>query len=258
MAESKTQAKKDEEFHKNAEDYIHTKTEELSKAIKHFDALKAKMKEILNNLSSKKMSSLKVQENPELQNFFATIFEIFYKEKKEAFDWSKFKANAIVKDKCDDFSVRLSTFDFITLNDDLLQKLDQIKTNKVILDIINKDKNAENLLDILDYLEYVPEAFKTANTIDELEKGIKKIKAEDPIRAVRSVALKNKVEVLNADLQFLEENDKNFNKFVNEFGDHLRQFDRVTDAYKKHRTELHQNVITPINNIQAVPKNIYA
>jgi hypothetical protein len=257
MEESKQNSKKDGEFSDKAEQFIQSNTEELAKKIKHLDALKTKMKEVLNNLNPKKLSDLKVNESSDLKEFFSTIFEIYYKGKKEAFDWSKFKTNAIIKDKCDDLSVRLCTLDFGALTEEKLAMIEKIKSSNSINKFASEDSKGENILDLLDYFEFVPEACKTQKAIEEIEKNIKKIKSDAPVRQVRAVYLKEKAELINSDIKFLEENDKKYTKFIEEFTTHCKKFDQVSDGYKQHRSGLMKNVVEKYNQVQAVPTKIY-
>lgn len=180
------------------------------------------------------------------------------KKRTEEFDWPRFKQHAIVKDKCDEFIVTLCNIDFATLDEDALAKLDKIKNNPSITKFANEDVKGENLLDLLDYLEFVPEAAKTQKAINELEKNIKKIKTDAPIRKERAIYQKDKAEKLDQDIKFLDEYDKKYAKYISDFTEHLNSYQKISEEYDQHRNFMIKNVIEKYNQIHSVPTKLYA
>jgi uncharacterized protein YoxC/Skp family chaperone for outer membrane proteins len=255
--QSRAGSKKELEFADKAEQFIKAKTDELTKKIKHNDALKAKMKEVLNGLVPKKVAKIPVDQHRELQEFWSTLFSIFYKGKPEEFSWERFKKTAIVRDKCDDFSVRLVSIDFANFDERMVADIEKIKADKWINKYANDDPNGENILDLLDYLEFVPETIKTQQTIKELEREIKKITMDAPTRKVKGNYLKSKVDMLTSDIDYLKQCNDKYSEIFTEFGDLQDKFSGQSHLYSSHREEFNAKVINEYDKIRRVPANIY-
>mmetsp|Transcript_22996 Transcript_22996/g.19961 ORF Transcript_22996/g.19961 Transcript_22996/m.19961 type:complete len:148 (+) Transcript_22996:214-657(+) len=128
-AKYEVDAKNDEEFSDKAKGVMEQKTNGLVQKRKHLDALKSKMRGLLNNLNAKKLSKLPVDSNENLQKFFRLIWDIYYAKdytksaNTVAFDWKNFKKHAFLKDKCDDFVTRLVQIDFAALSANQIEEI---------------------------------------------------------------------------------------------------------------------------------------
>ena len=196
---SELQLKKDIEFASNSDKFIAIAKEDLDKKKKHFEAVRTSMRTAITNVNSKKLSDLKVQENPHLLDLFKTLFSVLYKVGKDEFDWVKFKKNALIKDKCNDFISRASNLDPLEVPKEKLEYLNVIHQDEWLKKFASEDPKGDSVLDILDYLEYIPECVKTEIEIADLEQNMKNIKRD-------AITRKYKVEILTKKIKILEEN----------------------------------------------------
>jgi len=255
---TESQLKKDTEFVTNSDKYLNAAKDELLKKKKHLDTIKTSMRTAIASVNSKKLSELKVQENPSLLKLFRILFSVLYKAGMEEFDWSKFKKTVLIKDKCDDFISRAAALDPLEVPKPKLDELTAIKQDEWLKKFVSEDPKGDSVLDIMDYLEYIPECVKAETDILEIETNIKNIKRDAVTRKARIDISKKKIEILEENYNYLNESYKKISEhkvWVQELTvqvqDKLDELDRFS---RKIVQEIHEAYD---NNIRKVPDRCY-
>ena len=252
------QLKKDVDFATNSDKYILTAKEDLDKKKKHFEEVRTSMRTSITNINSKKLSDLKVQENPSLLNLFKTLYSVLYKAGKDEFDWVKFKKNALIKDKCNDFISRAGNLDPLEVPKEKLEYLNAIKQDDWLKKFMTEDPKGDSVLFIMDYLEYIPECVKTEIEIADLEHNMKNIKRD-------AITRKYKVEILTKKIKILEDNYDHlaelFKKIMENKPWVLELMKQVEEKYEElgiYANKLTQEIYEIYDkDIQKVPNSLY-
>ena len=252
------QLKQATDFVTNSESYLNIAKEDIDKKRKHIEIAKKSMRTTMANLDGKKLSELKVQENPSLLNLFQTLYGVLYKAGKDEFNWAKFKKNALIKDKCDYFISKASNLDPLEVPKAKIDTLNSINQDEWLKKFVSENPKGDIVLDIMNYLEYIPECAKTIIEINELEQNTKKIKKE-------LITRKYRVEILSKKLKILEDNYSQLTelhmKIMENKPDVLKLMGKVDE--KSEELNLHsKKMIQEIHNvydkdIQKVPSSLY-
>jgi len=255
--EARAKAAKDQDFFNKSEEFIKAKTEDIIKKNKFLDELKNKMKDCFTTLTAKKMAALKVKETPALNNFFTVIFQIFYKDSKETFDWSKFKAVAFTSKNFDDFSNRLVNADFVSITQEQMESLAKLKEDQGLNDYAKSKKEGEPLLHLINYLEFVGDVNRTQLELTRLHDEISRIKADAPNRNNSSKMEAGWANALQENIHYLDSLNTRVVKTAEQFGDEVKRTNEMADAYEQHKKELRQLVNEQYGPVQNVPTSIY-
>ena len=227
---AKAKAVKDADFAKNSEKYLAAKKDELSKQRKQFDALKTNMRQSLSDINYKRLERLEINEH--FLKIFSTLYDVLYlssnspaDKPRESFDWAKFKAQAIIKDRLDDFKAKAAAMDFSELPEEKIAALKALISDPDIKQLIEKDIKAEPILEIYDFLDCIPAYIQSSQEIKTLQNNVSQIKRDTVTREI-------KVETSKLKSQDIEDLLKHLDSL---------SIDEIDSKLNIHLAELHQN-----------------
>jgi len=255
--EAREKAVKDQDFYNKSEEFIKAKTDDLVKKNKFFDELKGKMKECFTPITAKKMAALKVKENPSLNNFFTVLFQTFYKDSKDPFEWNKFKSVALKSKNFDDFSNRLINADFASFTDEQLETLVKFKDDQGLNDYAKHKKEGEPLIHLINYLEFVGDVTRTQGELTKLRDEISRIESDAPRRKDRAKMEAGWAETLHDNIQYLDALNTRLVKSAEKFGDEVKRTNEMAEAYEQHKNQLRQTVNQEYGSVKNVPPTVY-
>jgi len=255
--EARAKATKDGDFSKNAEEFIRSKTEDLIKKNKYLDELKGKLKESLAAVDAKKIAKLKVKETPALNTLFSALFTFYYKDAKEAFDWSKFKKEVVEKDALDDFQARLVNADYTIYTPEEINGLVALKDDPAIKDFSTGKKEGAPVMELLVFLDYVGETAKVQGEINRLQDEIHRIKEDAPRRAEAAKTEANWAEVLQDNITHLDSLNSRVVDSAKPFGNEVERTNQMVGLYEAHKNQVRDFINKEYSSIQRVPTGVY-
>jgi hypothetical protein len=255
--EAKAKAAKDLNFSNQSDEFIKAKTDDLIKKNKFLDELKSKMKDCFTPITAKKMAALKVKETPSLTNFFTVVFQTFYKDSKETFDWAKFKAVAFKSKNFDDFPNRLVNADFANFTQEQIDNLVKFREDQGLNEYAKNKKEGEPILHLINYLEFVSDVNKTQNDLTRLHDEITRIKADAPNRKDNAKVEASWGTALQENITYLDALNSRLVKSAEQFGDEVKRTNEMADNYEQHKNQLRQVINQEFTPVKNIPQTIY-
>jgi len=255
--QAKTKAHNDEVFSANAEETIRVKTDELAQETRILDEARASFGKELAAIDAKKLAKLKVKDQTQLQNFFATLRSIFYPEQTDAFDWAKFKA-AYEKDKLKDLRERLGNPRFETITSEQISAVERIRDDPYYTELAKNPKEGSSILPLLNYYRFFADAARAHEKTTALTTEIATIRLDAPRRAESAKTEAVLADDLKRNIQYLEELNGRLVRSADPFSDEAKRIHRAIEEYDQHKAHL-RNVLTEgFESVQHVPRSVYS
>jgi len=256
--EARAKGKRDLEFVRDADEFIRGKTNDLGKKNQFHEDVKTKLKEAISAIDYKKVAKLKVKNSPQLETLFQTLFNVFYKDAKNTFNWDTYCKIAITQNKLEDFKNRLINQDFSLLNEEEIESLQRLHDDQWYDNFSKTDKSGAPVLDILNYLEYVKEAAKNQNEINALTHEITRIKADAPLRAETSKSDAIWADLVQQNITHIENLTARMVFSAEPFAQEANRTNQQATNYDQHKREVTEAVQGQYSQVQYVPRNIYS
>jgi len=258
---AKAKAVKDADFAKNSEKYLSAKKDELSKQRKQFDALKTNMRQSLSDINFRRLERID-ERNPHFIRIFRVLYDVLYNTSnspdrpREDFNWEKFRAQAISKDRLDDFKAKAAAMDFSELPEDKIKALESLISDKEIKELIEKDVKAEPILEIYDFLDCVPAYIQSQKEIKTLQNNIAQIKRDTITREIKVETSKLKSQDIEDLLKHLD--SLSVDDIDSRLNIHLAELHQSQDKYAQAKIKKLQDLKHQYNQeVAKVDPDIY-
>lgn len=254
--EAIAKAAKDKDISEKSDDFIRAKTEDLIKKNKVLDEIKNQMKTPLSEIKPAALAKLPADKMPGLNSLFSTIFQLFYKDAKDAFEWKKFSTVAIKKNY-DDFQNRLVNTDYAEIPSDQLATLSAFKDNAELKDFSTNKKEGESVFKLLSYLHYVGEINKNQLEIARLQEEIARIRADAPKRKENAKTEAEWAEGLKINISHLDSINARIAKAIEPYSNGAETTDALVDSYEQHKKNLKNQITQEYLRVAQVPEGVY-
>jgi len=176
--------------HVQAQEQARTRAAEHSKTIdeaiatldakrRELESCQATIRQATGNLDSKAVAKLKVKETVALQNLFTALYQAFYPEEQNAFEWAAFKKDAVEKKKLADFNNRLINADYTKIAAERIDTLDALKNDSDLAAYAALPKKAgASVVELINISGVVRSVADLQREIPELQTRIEGLRAE--------------------------------------------------------------------------------
>ncbi len=197
-----------------------------------------------------------MKETVVLQILFTNLYQAFYPEDQNAFDWTAFKKDAVEKKKLADFNNRLINADYTQISAERIDTLDGLKTDA-------------------DLAAYAALPKKAGAPVVELINILNVVKSVATLQ--REIAeLQTRIEGLRTEAQVIEKEQASENDFAKKRNEHLvaltermtasaapfSSIEQTTNETRQAYENLKNNIRTQITEIETrtrqVPESVYA
>ncbi len=255
---SNMKRKSDLEFIDTADGSIKDKTEELISKQNHLDDLLRRIKTPLEVIDYRKVAKLDVQENESLNNFFTVLFQIYYGDSRESFDWAQFRKEDVQKEKLKGFQSRLINADYTNMTPEQIDTLVRLKDDPEILKLSKNKKLGAPLVDLLVYLNYVGDIVKTQEEIRTLQYDICVIKHDKPKREGRAEIESHMMGVKQENIKYLENMNNEFLERAKIFAKVVGDTDEMIRVFKEEKVKVGKMIEKEYSReIQHISEGVY-
>jgi len=250
--------------HAQAQEQARTRASEFAKNIEEvtaaLDAKRRELEEAQANVrkttgafNPKLFAKLKVKETQALATLFNNLYQTYYPEQQNAFDWVSFKKTEVEKNKLADFNNRLVNADYNTIPQERVESLDYLRADAELAALAAK-KDGAQVAELLNFLGLVRGVADLQRDIAQLQTRLEGLRTEHQAHE-QSVLVSN---------QFAQKRNEHLAALCDRMTASAAPFGNVEQrtleqkqAYEDHKRHIRNLIDQTEAQIRTIPESVY-